>query len=104
MQINTSGEHSKSGIDPATIQEIIIEILGKCQNLKFKGFMTIGEKGNSEDFEVLISCRRELSQRIMVPEASIELSMGMSGDYAEALAHGSNFIRIGTSIFGSRPA
>lgn len=103
MQINTSGESSKSGISPTSLQEILLEVLHKCQNLKFKGLMTIGEKGNFEDFEVLLTCRRELCQRLAVSEASIELSMGMSGDYLEALAQGSNFIRIGTSIFGSRP-
>lgn len=102
MQINTSGEASKAGVCPESSKDLFQHISLNCTNLKFKGLMTIGERGNSEDFQILNQVRLELSSHFSLPTPSIELSMGMSGDYEEALLHNSNFIRIGTSIFGER--
>jgi uncharacterized pyridoxal phosphate-containing UPF0001 family protein len=49
----------------------------------------------------LRECKAKVEQAI--PGLSLELSMGMSADYEEALASGSTNIRVGSSIFGSRP-
>lgn len=102
LQINTSGEASKSGIKPEKSREMFVHITENCKNLKLRGLMTIGERGNSEDFVILNQCRQEISENLGLNLNRIELSMGMSGDYEEALLHGSNYIRIGTSIFGVR--
>lgn len=102
LQINTSGEASKSGISPAKLREMFVHITENCKSLKLKGLMTIGERGNSDDFVILNQCRQDLINHLSSSPPSIELSMGMSGDYQEALLHGSNYIRIGTSIFGVR--
>jgi pyridoxal phosphate enzyme (YggS family) len=103
LQINTSDENSKSGIRVFNFFEVLEEILKNCSNLKFKGFMTIGEKGSVEDFEILRKCRKETAEKIGVDEEMVWLSMGMSGDFEQALQYGSNFVRIGSSIFGERP-
>jgi len=104
LQINTSGEATKAGVRPENSKDLLHHISLNCTNLKFKGLMTIGERGNSEDFLILNQVRLELSSHFSLPTHSIELSMGMSGDYEEALIHNSNYIRIGTSIFGERKA
>merc|ERR1712228_541863 len=83
----------------------------KCPKLRFSGLMTIGNLGNSlaisgnrpnPDFEVLRSVRKKGSEQLNVPESEIELSMGMSNDFEEAIKCGSTNVRVGSSIFGAR--
>lgn len=107
VQINTSGEDSKSGADPAACLDIAKHIVDNCPNLKLFGLMTIGApdrdtaQGENPDFVCLRECKAKVEQAI--PGLSLELSMGMSADYEEALASGSTNIRVGSTIFGSRP-
>jgi pyridoxal phosphate enzyme (YggS family) len=107
VQINTSGEESKSGADPSTSLEIAKHIVENCSYLKLFGLMTIGapdrdtNEGENPDFVCLRECKSKIEQAI--PGLSLELSMGMSADYQEALASGSTNIRVGSTIFGSRP-
>ena len=74
-----------------------------CNNLEFKGVMTIGSPLNSNsdlntDFIKLVECRSKLQLENEV----LELSMGMSDDYEQAIAAGSTNVRIGSKLFGSR--
>jgi uncharacterized pyridoxal phosphate-containing UPF0001 family protein len=65
--------------------------------------MTIGERGESaRDFETLIAARGTVAQELGVAEASLALSMGMSGDFELALERGATIVRVGSSIFGER--
>ena len=115
VQVNTSGEENKNGIEPgADTLNAVKHIKEKCPNLKLTGLMTIGALGHSlastiqaqdgqnPDFLKLIECRHAVASFLQVEEASLELSMGMSNDFAEAIAMGSTNVRIGSSIFGAR--
>lgn len=105
LQVNTSGEESKSGCEPHEIHALAEAAL-KEPNIHVRGLMTIAAFSDDAEFvrpmfRSLRSLRDEL--RIRFPEASFdELSMGMSGDYAAAIQEGSTIIRVGTAIFGER--
>ena len=69
--------------------------------------MTIGMPDYTcrpENMECLKQCRRRCADALAVPEDALELSMGMSGDYEQAIDLGSTSIRVGSSIFGARPS
>jgi len=114
VQVNTSGEENKNGVAPGPQTVALVRhVADKCPNLVFKGLMTIGALGNSvpreatqpgsnPDFLTLIQCRKDVAQELQVEESSLELSMGMSNDFLEAIAMGSTNIRVGSSIFGAR--
>ena len=107
LQVNTSDEDEKSGF--TSIDEIIqgIDLLEGSNDFYFQGLMTIG-KIRTENFEQdalhcfkqLVDLKHDLSQK--ASNHGIELSMGMSNDYPIALKSGANWIRVGSSIFGSR--
>ena len=115
VQVNTSGEENKNGIEPGKDTLAAVKhIKEKCPNLKVTGLMTIGalghsvasssqqEDGPNPDFVTLIQCRREVANFLEVDENLLELSMGMSNDFTEAISMGSTNVRIGSSIFGAR--
>ena len=101
VQVNTSGEDSKSGVSPgeecmALCQHIQME----CPNLQLVGLMTIGAPGDLHCFQVLKDCRSAVAEALAVEEGELALSMGMSADFEEAIAAGSTNIRVGSTIFG----
>eukprot|EP00792_Barthelona_sp_PAP020_P004757 TRINITY_DN2329_c0_g2_i1.p1 TRINITY_DN2329_c0_g2~~TRINITY_DN2329_c0_g2_i1.p1 ORF type:complete len:219 (-),score=68.12 TRINITY_DN2329_c0_g2_i1:206-862(-) len=102
LQINTSLEETKSGINPniEEILPIVDEIINNCPNLEFKGLMTIGDPGNNECFVVLKDLANQIEKNI---SKNCELSMGMSGDFIKAIENGSDYVRVGSAIFGDRP-
>jgi PLP dependent protein len=100
VQVNTSGEESKSGIEPDQIVELCRSILDECPSLTLMGLMTIGAPGDLNCFKVLAKCRDETLKALDLE--SLELSMGMSDDFPEAIAHGATNIRVGSTIFGAR--
>lgn len=110
IQINTSQEAQKGGL--SSFEDIIplLDFLTKeAKFLKFDGLMTIGSFTNStnddeinQDFEVLGQYKKKVNQEYNIPLEEIKLSMGMSHDFEKAIKQGSNEIRIGTDIFGSR--
>lgn len=107
LQINTSGEKQKSGIEPNDFLSLYEFVRSKCLSLNCQGLMTIGSltnvhQENDNDFRLLIQCRDELSQKFALPIDQLELSMGMSHDYERAIRSGSTIIRVGSSIFGER--
>ncbi|CAO3631508.1 unnamed protein product [Cunninghamella echinulata] len=106
VQINTSQEDAKSGIAPEKTLEVCQHIKEKCSHLKLNGLMTIGMFGRdpsqpNPDFECLVNCKKQVEN--VLKDIDLELSMGMSGDYLQALEAGSTNIRVGTTIFGARP-
>ena len=121
IQINTSGEDSKSGLPPTIDAESEVVVLAKhvldtCPRLHLLGLMTIGSweeshsgDGKNKDFECLLQVREQLEQTLRGhKEASwgrngkLICSMGMSADFEEALRAGSGVVRVGSSIFGER--
>ncbi|ORZ23554.1 hypothetical protein BCR42DRAFT_433214 [Absidia repens] len=106
VQVNTSREDVKSGVLPENCTQVCQHIQDKCPQLKLNGLMTIGMFGRdpsetNPDFECLVDCKKKTEQEM--PGLDLELSMGMSGDYLQALQAGSTNVRVGTTIFGARP-
>ncbi len=106
IQVNVSGEASKSGLSPQQVEGFIEQVLQDDYPLiAWRGLMTIGVKADASATRKVFAELRELQQRIQqqfaLPQFD-QLSMGMSGDYAEAIAEGATMIRIGTAIFGPR--
>jgi pyridoxal phosphate enzyme (YggS family) len=105
IEVNVSGEESKQGVAPEKCFALIHEIAVKCSGIVIEGLMTIGpltgdERVISSSFASLRRLRDEAREKFDFPMP--HLSMGMSGDYAEAVAEGSTIVRVGTAIFGAR--
>lgn len=106
IQVNVSGEASKSGLAPSAVRAFIDELLQQdLPQLQWRGLMTIGVKGDQHAtraaFARLRSLQQNISEEFALPGFD-QLSMGMSGDYTAAIAEGATMIRIGTAIFGPR--
>ncbi|KAK4493954.1 hypothetical protein PRZ48_015140 [Zasmidium cellare] len=114
VQVNTSGEESKSGVEPNETTSLCKHIIDKCPHLRLGGLMTIGAIARSkessspdalnEDFVTLRETRDRVAGELGVEKESLELSMGMSSDFEAAITQGSDEVRVGTTIFGERPA
>ena len=102
IQVHTSDEETKSGVSPDELIEIISAITKECPHLSIRGLMTIGAAGDSTCFDKLSACRVTLASELNVPIESLALSMGMSGDFEDAISRGSTSIRVGSTIFGAR--
>lgn len=98
LQINSSQEESKSGVDPQKAREIYLQIQENCPNLVLEGLMSIG--AHTQD-QKEIQKSFEVTQKIYetLPNAKV-LSMGMSGDFEIAIACGANLVRIGSALVG----
>ena len=104
IEINTSGEESKTGITIEQSDELLKESKG-FNNININGFMTMAPYfEDPEDARPYFRKLKEYRDHILTkyPEAK-ELSMGMSGDFEAAVEEGSTIVRVGTSIFGQRP-
>ncbi|NCB72814.1 MAG: YggS family pyridoxal phosphate-dependent enzyme [Clostridia bacterium] len=106
IEINMSGELTKSGVAPQEAASLLERVMQYCPRLSVDGLMTIGP--NTDDigeirksFEGLRMLRDEL--RSVSGLQLHEISMGMSSDYEIAIEEGSTIVRVGTGIFGSRP-
>ncbi|NWW50703.1 PLPHP protein, partial [Pedionomus torquatus] len=108
VQVNTSGEDSKHGLPPGDTAAAVEHVINKCPSLEFVGLMTIGSighdlsKGPNPDFQMLLSLRQEVCEKLNLPIEKVELSMGMSTDFQHAIEVGSTNVRIGSTIFGER--
>ncbi|XP_039061035.1 pyridoxal phosphate homeostasis protein-like isoform X1 [Hibiscus syriacus] len=105
VQVNTSGEASKAGIDPSGCVRLAEHVKLRCPHLEFSGLMTIGMPdytSTPENFRTLSNCRAKVCKALGMEEDQCELSMGMSGDFEQAIEMGSTNVRIGSTIFGPR--
>ena len=113
VQVNTSGEAEKSGVEPSEAAALCKHIREKCPHLKLQGLMTIGAIARSqavkegedenEDFVRLREVRDQVAKELGLGEV-LELSMGMSQDWESAVRCGSDEVRVGSTIFGERPS
>ncbi|CAG9794830.1 unnamed protein product [Diatraea saccharalis] len=109
VQVNTSAEEAKNGIEPSQSTKLVEHILKSCLNLEFVGLMTIGQydydmsKGPNPDFLTLVKCRQEVCENLKLDINQVELSMGMSTDFEHAIELGATTVRVGSNIFGARP-
>lgn len=103
LQINTSQESSKSGIDPEQL-ESLAEAIKQLPNLKLRGLMTIPAANHDIDqqrrpFRLMKQLFDQLNEKGYGLDT---LSMGMSNDLEAAILEGATIVRIGTAIFGAR--
>ena len=102
LQVDTSGEDTKSGVPPSETVGLAQSIAQECPRLRVAGLMTIGAPGDLSAFDRLAELRVDLARALQVAPDSLALSMGMSGDFPEAVARGATSIRVGSTIFGAR--
>ena len=107
LEVNVSGEESKSGLAPADV----IAMLDECaalSHMRVRGLMTMAPRGDAsrarEVFDELRRLRDELRIHLPADKAEVfdELSMGMSEDWQEAVFAGATMIRVGRAIFSDR--
>ncbi len=105
VQVNTSGEESKFGIDPAKTLEFVHQ-LSEYKRLNVCGLMTIGAfVSDTNRIRACFQALHRLSDRIRSANGAPEmnaLSMGMTNDYPIAIEEGATHIRIGRALFGER--
>ncbi len=104
LEVNISEEESKFGLNLSELENCVESAL-KCDNIKLLGLMTmapfdIPENELNTIFSALKTTRDELEFKFKIKLP--ELSMGMSGDYKNAIINGSTIVRIGTAVFGNR--
>lgn len=103
IQVNVSGEASKSGIAPGE-ERALAAVIRTLPRLRLRGLMAIPEPTpdaavQRQRFALL----RGLQQALQIDDGSVDtLSMGMSDDLEAAIAEGATMVRIGTAVFGSR--
>lgn len=104
VQIKTSPEPSKFGLEPEALPQMLAHLHQHCPTLRVQGLMTMAV--NSDDPAAVRACFRRLRElrdrhaSTALPLA--RLSMGMSGDFEIAIEEGSTEVRIGSALFGAR--
>lgn len=103
LQVNISGEESKSGIAPDQVEELA-RMVAALPRLKLRGLMTIPEPVEDvEQQRAPLRQMRRLFESLREHGLALDtLSMGMSADLEAAVAEGATIVRIGTAIFGKR--
>lgn len=106
IQVNVTGEDSKSGVSPDDAAELCREI-SKLNNVRIMGLMTISVSGytyeeNKSVFDSLAVLAARIDDMKIDNVSMKELSMGMTHDFDAAIAAGATMVRVGTAIFGAR--
>ncbi|CRL96944.1 YggS family pyridoxal phosphate-dependent enzyme [Pseudomonas marginalis] len=100
IQVNVSGEASKSGCTPADLPALA-NAISALPRLKLRGLMAIPEPTDDRaEQDAAFSSVRDLQNNLNLPLDT--LSMGMSHDLESAIAQGATWVRIGTALFGAR--
>jgi len=108
LEVNVAGEESKSGISPEELPALAA-LAGELSGVRLCGLMAIPpiahEPGENVPYfsamrELFVDIKEKMSDN---QNSFICLSMGMSGDYQDAVAHGATLVRVGTALFGPRP-
>ena len=103
LQINISGESSKSGTSEQEIFRLA-ELVSRCERLRLRGLMAIPEHTSDEAVLAVQMARMQtLFTELARQYPGVDtLSMGMTEDLELAIGHGSTMVRVGTAIFGAR--
>lgn len=106
IQVNISGEETKSGIHPDELDSLL-KHAGELTNVRVKGLMTIAPKTDKSSeniayFDKMYKIFVDINRNAYYNVNMQYLSMGMSGDYETAIECGSNMVRIGSAVFGER--
>ena len=106
LEVNIGGESAKSGVDPDALPQLL-ETAAACAHIRVRGLMAIPpvaetSDGNHAYFTKMHELFVDIGRK-KYDNASMDfLSMGMSGDFEDAIAAGANMVRVGSSIFGAR--
>jgi PLP dependent protein len=108
IQINAGNDPAKFGAEPADAPRLLETALSRA-HLQVDGLMTIAPLGATAAETIALAHRTFANLRIIRDDLAIrggiplrELSMGMTGDFAVAVAEGSTLVRVGTALFGPR--
>lgn len=102
VEVNTSGEASKSGCAPDECKAFC-ERVRMSRALEFRGLMTIGPlQGTEIETRNSFALLRKLAEKCGVGGNTLELSMGMSSDFVWAIEEGATMVRIGSALLGER--
>ena len=108
LEVNIGGEDSKSGVAPEEVPALAEKAMA-CPHVRLRGLMAIPpiqeEPGGNRAFfakmaQLYVDIRQKLDHNGTVINC---LSMGMSGDYEDAVREGATLVRVGTALFGPRP-
>ncbi len=108
VQVNIGDEASKGGVDADQTLALCQQVVA-MPHLRLRGLMAIPpiapqSGGNLQFFEEMQRLYIDIQSKIVDNQSSIDcLSMGMSGDFADAIRCGATLVRLGTSLFGHRP-
>ena len=106
LEVNIGGEAAKSGVDPAALPQLL-ETAAGCAHIRVRGLMAIPPVAETSDgnhayftkmHELFVDIGRKKYDNVSMDF----LSMGMSGDFEDAICAGANMVRVGSSIFGAR--
>ena len=105
LEVNIGGEEAKSGFAPEAVEAAAAQAK-ECAHVRVRGLMTIPpadatREENMVYFQKVQALYVDISQK-MYDNGLEYLSMGMSGDFADAIRAGANMVRVGTAIFGAR--
>lgn len=108
LEVNMGSEISKTGVDPDQVMQLA-EAIASLQHVKVAGLMAVppftpDPEGARPYYQKLRELRDELNQRHILDYQVEGLSMGMSHDFEVAIEEGATVVRLGSSIWGSRPA
>jgi pyridoxal phosphate enzyme (YggS family) len=103
VQVNVSGEASKSGVEPQAALDLA-QAVARLPRLRLRGLMAIPEPTDDAALQrTRFRMLRELLEAVRAHGLAVDtLSMGMSDDMEAAIAEGATMVRIGTAIFGAR--
>ncbi len=108
LEVNIGGEASKSGFQPETLPQEV-EKLAPLTHIRIQGLMTIPPPTSTPEearpfYQALCGLRQRLMRKGFEKHDFSELSMGMTADFEVAIEEGATLVRVGTAIFGPRPA
>jgi hypothetical protein len=102
VEVNIANEETKGGVLPNQLEDYLLEV-AQLENVRVKGLMTLPPAGSGEKFlSKMQDLYIDISNKKLDNIDMTILSMGTSGDYAQAIKYGSTLVRIGTSLFGAR--
>lgn len=101
LEVNLTDVPGRGGVEPADLATLAESALA-AGNLRLRGLMAVAPQDESpaDAFDRVLTYRDDL---LTVAPGATELSLGMSRDFAEAIARGATHLRIGTAITGKRP-
>ena len=102
VQVNLDGERSKVGVPPGEVEDFCGQIR-QLPNLSLEGLMALPARTDSAGARRAFAALRELRDRLRLHGVRLkDLSMGMSGDFEEAILEGATIVRVGNAILGPR--